>query len=46
MCVETKITKKSWVTIQRETELLNLIHTNLSDLKQIMTRGGKNIMFL
>ena len=25
----------------RETKLLNLIHTDLGDLKQTMTRGGK-----
>jgi hypothetical protein len=39
--VEAKITKKTCVSVKRETELLSLIHTNLEDLKQIMTRGGK-----
>ena len=27
----------------RETKLLELIHSNLGDLKQTMTRGGKKI---
>lgn len=38
---KTKQTKKSCVSVHRETELLSLIHTNLGDLKQTMTRGGK-----
>ena len=34
-----KKTNKS--IIDRETKLLNLIHSDLGDLKQTMTRGGK-----
>ena len=41
VCVESKSTKKSCKSVERETELLNLIHSDLGDLKQIMTRGGK-----
>ena len=41
ICEETKITNKSCIPIQKETELLILIHTDFSDLQQIMTRGGK-----
>ncbi|XP_071940012.1 uncharacterized protein [Coffea arabica] len=29
ICAETKMTKKTCITVQRETELLNLIHTDL-----------------
>ena len=41
ICIETKITKKTCISVDRETELLSLIHTDLEDLKQTMTRGGK-----
>ncbi|CAH9143287.1 unnamed protein product [Cuscuta epithymum] len=40
ICVESKQTKKSCPTTHRESELLELIHTDLSDLKNTMTRGG------
>ena len=33
ICVEAKITKKSCFSVNRETELLSLIHTDLGDLK-------------
>jgi hypothetical protein len=38
---ETKITKMKCFSVNRKTELLNLIHIDLDDLKQTMTRGGK-----
>lgn len=42
ICVETKLAKKPCPSVvERETELLGLIHTDLGDLKQTMTRGGK-----
>jgi hypothetical protein len=41
ICVEAKITKKTYASVKRETELLSLIHTDLGDLKQIMIRGDK-----
>ena len=42
ICVESKATKKTCNPIlKRETKLLNLIHNDLGDLKQTMTRGGK-----
>jgi hypothetical protein len=43
-CVEAKITKKTYASVKRETELLSLIHTDLGDLKQIMIRGDKKIL--
>jgi len=33
ICVESKITKKSCHLVERQTELLGLIHTDLVDLK-------------
>ena len=41
ICVEVKITMKTCASIKNETELFNLIHTNLGDYNQTMTRGGK-----
>ena len=42
ICVESKLTKKSCPSVQRETELLGLIHSNLADLKQTTKKGGKS----
>ena len=42
VCVESKITKKTCHFVERQTEILGLIHTDLADLKQTMSRGGKN----
>ena len=41
ICAESKLTKKSCTSVERETELLGLIHSDLGDLKQTMTRDGK-----
>ena len=41
VCVESKTTKKSGKLVERESRLLNLIHSDLGDLKNTMTRGGK-----
>jgi len=42
VCVESKIMKKTCHSIKRQIELLDLIHTDLVDLKQTMSRGGKD----
>lgn len=42
VCVESKITKKTCHSVERQTEILGLIHTDLADLKQTMSKGGKN----
>ena len=34
ICVESKLTKKSCPSVQHETELLSLIHSDVVDLKQ------------
>ena len=41
ICAETKLIKKSCVSIERHLELLELIHTDLGVLKQTITRGSK-----
>ena len=40
-CVEAKIAKASFKSIERSTEPLDLIHSNVSDMKSIQTRGGR-----
>ena len=41
ICATSKLTRKTCGSVTRETKLLKLIHSNLGDLKQTMTRGGK-----
>ena len=41
VCVESKTTKKSCKLVERELKLLSLIHSDLRDLKNTVTRGGK-----
>ena len=41
ICATSKLTKKTCSLVTRETKLLELIHYDLGDLKQTMTRGGK-----
>ena len=41
ICVTSKLTRKTYGSVTRETKLLELIHSDLGDLKQTMTRGGK-----
>ena len=41
ICVESKLTRTSLQSIERSSEPLELIHSNIYDLKFIQTRGGK-----
>ena len=41
ICATSKLTRKTCVSLSRETKLLELIHSDLGDLRQTMTRGGK-----
>ena len=41
ICATSKLTRKTCGSITKETKLLELIHSDLGDLKQTMTRGGK-----
>ena len=38
VCVESKTINKSYKPVERESELLSLIHNDLGDLKNTMTR--------
>ncbi|KAK1422305.1 hypothetical protein QVD17_25324 [Tagetes erecta] len=39
-CVESKLTRSSFKSVERITEPLDLIHTDVCDLKSVPTRGG------
>ena len=39
-CVETKLTRSSFQNIERHAEPLDLIHSDICDLKLVQTRGG------
>ena len=41
MCATSKLTKKTYGSVSRETKPLELIHYDLGDFKQTMTKGGK-----
>jgi len=41
ICVEAKMSRVSFNKIERSTEPLDLIHTDICDLKLVQTRGGK-----
>ena len=41
ICVESKLIRTSFQSIERSNEPLELIHSNICDLKFIQTRGGK-----
>ena len=39
-CVEAKLTRLSFQSVERHTEPLDLIHNDICDLKLVQTRGG------
>src|SRR3954467_6244016 len=41
VCARSKIVRKPFGSVQRETQLLDLIHTDICELNGILTRGGK-----
>ena len=43
-CVEEKLTKSSFQSIERHAEPLNLIHSDICDLKFVQTRGGNKFL--
>ena len=43
ICATSKLTRKTCGSVTRETKLLELIHSDIRDLKHIMTRGGKKL---
>ena len=44
-CVEAKFHKKPFKSIERHTELLELIHNELGDFKNHITRCGKKVLY-
>ena len=46
ICVEAKMTRKSFSTIERSTEPLALVHSDLCDFKSIQSRGGKKYIII
>jgi len=42
ICVESKITKKTYHFVECQIEILGLIHIDLADKKQTMYKDGKN----
>jgi Integrase core domain/GAG-pre-integrase domain len=40
-CVKSKLTKKPFPSVKRNTSLLELVHTDICELNGILTRGGK-----
>ena len=41
ICATSMLTRNTCGSVTRETKLFELIHSDLGDLKQTMTRGGK-----
>ncbi|GJY52709.1 pol polyprotein [Tanacetum coccineum] len=39
-CVEAKLTRSSFKSVERKTKPLDMIHTNICDLKSLPTKGG------
>ena len=39
-CVEAKLTRASFKSVERKTEPLDMIHTDICDLKSLPTKGG------
>ena len=44
ICVETKLTRSSFQTIERNMEPLELIHSDVCDLKFVQIRGGNTFI--
>ena len=45
-CVEVKITKSSFQSVERHIEPLNLIHSDICDLKFVQTRGSNKYFII
>ncbi|GJY11543.1 pol polyprotein [Tanacetum coccineum] len=47
-CVEAKLTRSSFKSVKQKTEPLDMIHTDICDLKSLPTKGGNKyfIMFI
>ena len=45
-CVEAKLTRSSFQSVKRHTEPLDLIHSDICDLKLVQTRGGNKYFII
>ena len=45
-CVEAKLTKSPFKSVERHTEPLHLIHSDICDLKFVQTRGGNKYFII
>ena len=41
ICIESKLTKTPFHSIERSSQILDLVHSDICDLKFVQTRGGK-----
>lgn len=41
ICIQAKFTKKPFPKIERNTQILKLIHSDLYEFNGVLTRGGK-----
>ncbi|XP_020263201.1 uncharacterized protein LOC109839181 [Asparagus officinalis] len=46
VCAQAKLTKKSFSSVVRSTNLLDLIHSDTCDFKSFVTRGGKKYFII
>ena len=46
ICVESKFARKLFKSIERSSELLELVHSDLCDLKMTLTRGGRKYFII
>lgn len=44
ICVETKLAKTPFHSIERKTKPLELIHNGICDMKFVHARGGKKVI--
>jgi arginyl-tRNA--protein-N-Asp/Glu arginylyltransferase len=41
ICIQAKMTKKPFPTVHRNSQILQIIHSDICELNGILTRGGK-----
>ena len=41
ICIQAKITKKPFPSVEKNSELLDLVHSDICELNGVLTRGGK-----
>ena len=46
ICVESKFARKPFKSIERSSELVELVHSDICDLKMTLTRGGRKYFMI